>query len=221
MNKNKTVISYQSILSSCIGVDVTSVRQAKELIDKASEELLRDIANYFEVITDVSDLSLQEIKGLLIRFLDSNDIQKIVEVIADGLEVDTFKVLVKDEDEKTEWITVDNKRTPLLDKKLKEIARGLHEGKIFCDTQIREGDSNILLSIFMPLVFMSKKDIWLMQKHPPGLMYEYMDKAGPRSVNGYPCFFSMRILSLEDTKRMSGFYKEYHSMVEQFNEGSK
>ncbi len=33
--------------------------------------------------------------------------------------------------------------------------------------------------------------------------YEYIDKAAPRSVNGLPIFFSMRMLSRADQKRLS------------------
>lgn len=34
-----------------------------------------------------------------------------------------------------------------------------------------------------------------------GLIYEYLDKAGPRSINGYPIFFSMRIMHRDDWAR--------------------
>jgi len=34
-----------------------------------------------------------------------------------------------------------------------------------------------------------------------GVIYEYISKAGPRSINGYPCFFSFRILNKADWLR--------------------
>jgi hypothetical protein len=34
-----------------------------------------------------------------------------------------------------------------------------------------------------------------------GVIYEWMEKAGPRSVNGYPTFFSCRLLHKEDWER--------------------
>lgn len=39
-----------------------------------------------------------------------------------------------------------------------------------------------------------------------GMLYEYMDKAGPRSVNGYPCFFSFRWLDKRDSRRVVTLY---------------
>jgi len=35
-----------------------------------------------------------------------------------------------------------------------------------------------------------------------GVIYEHLSKAGPRSINGNPCFFSCRILSVSDWARV-------------------
>lgn len=34
-----------------------------------------------------------------------------------------------------------------------------------------------------------------------GIFYEYLDKAGPRSVNGWPSFLSMRLMHVDDWER--------------------
>lgn len=47
-----------------------------------------------------------------------------------------------------------------------------------------------------------------------GLVYEYLDKAGPMSVNGMPNFFSCRFLNIEDTKKMFEYYETYKEIRE-------
>lgn len=37
---------------------------------------------------------------------------------------------------------------------------------------------------------------------PMGMIYEFMDKALPRGVNGYPCFTSLRYADPADTARI-------------------
>jgi hypothetical protein len=40
-----------------------------------------------------------------------------------------------------------------------------------------------------------------------GIVWEYMSKAAPRSVNGYPCFFSCRLMHRDDWARASAAIK--------------
>lgn len=42
-----------------------------------------------------------------------------------------------------------------------------------------------------------------------GMIYEDMDKALPRTVNGYPMFFSCKILNKKDSIRFIEIYKSY------------
>ena len=85
---------------------------------------------------------------------------------------------------------------------IKEIARDMHRGLIFTDRHIKSADERLLGTIFMILSLMDKKGMEKMMKDPPGMVYEYFSKAGPRGVNGYPCFTSMNILSIDDTKKV-------------------
>lgn len=80
---------------------------------------------------------------------------------------------------------------------LKQIAIDINAGRIFTNLHAPEDMWN---SIFMPLVFMGVDQILEMIADMPGLMYEYLSEAGPRSINGYPCFFSVNMLDIEDTK---------------------
>lgn len=50
-----------------------------------------------------------------------------------------------------------------------------------------------------------------------GMVYEYMDKAGPRSVNGYPMFMSINVLSIEETKKFADKYNKYIKLREKLD----
>jgi hypothetical protein len=40
-----------------------------------------------------------------------------------------------------------------------------------------------------------------------------LDKAGPRSVNGYPMFFSLRVMSPSDLERVQGVMDELGAVL--------
>jgi len=48
-----------------------------------------------------------------------------------------------------------------------------------------------------------------------GLIYEYLDKAGPMSVNGQPNFFSCRFMNKEDAATMWEYYEKYKAIREE------
>ena len=88
------------------------------------------------------------------------------------------------------------------DKEAKVLALDLVEGRAFATWMIRKHDEHLLPVIFMPLGLMD--DIARKQMAADKIVHLYgrMDKASPRSVNGYPCFMSMGVLNAEDTKRV-------------------
>ncbi|GAH55011.1 unnamed protein product [marine sediment metagenome] len=81
---------------------------------------------------------------------------------------------------------------------LKQIAVDLFHGKLFTDRHLQRVED--LTMVFMPFIFMAAKDIRKLKKDPPGMIFEYRDKAGSRSVNGMPMFFSCQMLTQDDTK---------------------
>lgn len=85
-----------------------------------------------------------------------------------------------------------------------QIARDFKNEKIFSDRhlQIHGADKSMLTSVFMPILFFSKEQFEQLQDDPPGIIYEYLDKAGPMAINGFPIFMSLQILNREDTKTM-------------------
>lgn len=80
----------------------------------------------------------------------------------------------------------------------RKVALDIVESRIFGSWMMRDSDVGDMLGlVFMPLV--------LGARLPPNAhaLYEYVSEAGPRAINGYPTFFSCRILTEADTKAIS------------------
>lgn len=98
-----------------------------------------------------------------------------------------------------------------------EIAKGIYKNEVFTSMQIEEQDSGLILSIFMPLAFLdplSRKQL-LIDKITN--FYAYTKEAGPRAINGYPCFFSVNFLDQQDSERVIKKYKEILSVMGENN----
>jgi hypothetical protein len=79
---------------------------------------------------------------------------------------------------------------------IKEMATDLVMGRLFCATMIPpEQWQHMIPSVFMPLALGGLGDVDLATV---GNIVEHLDKAGPRSVNGYPAFFSCRLVHTDD-----------------------
>lgn len=92
--------------------------------------------------------------------------------------------------------SIDNKPIEFLTQLAKDIAMNL----VFTDRHIRPGDDHHIGMIFMPICMGAFADTTPEYRQDVGLMYEYYDKAGPRSMNGYPLFFSFAYCSQHDAK---------------------
>jgi hypothetical protein len=88
------------------------------------------------------------------------------------------------------------------EKELNQIARDLHAGRIYTDLHIPEHEAMGLIMVFLPLGFMEKGAREELLNDEPGLLYEYLDEANPRSVNGMPTFMSMQILNKKDAEKV-------------------
>ena len=83
------------------------------------------------------------------------------------------------------------------------LAEDIYEGRVFTDRQC----SRDFQSSFMVFAFMTAEQKEPYRLNPPGLVYEYMTEAGTMSVNGMPTFFSCRMLSIDESKRVLGIYQ--------------
>jgi len=88
------------------------------------------------------------------------------------------------------------------EEQLNQLARDTVAEKIFWGSYIPEKGIpekeavQTIRMVFMPIAFMDEPEPEELEKI--GDFFEYMEKAGPRSVNGYPCFMSFNILSKHD-----------------------
>ena len=97
------------------------------------------------------------------------------------------------------------------DDELKQIAKDFKEGKIFSTQHKPLSDNliNMITSVFLPLGFMDQEQHKKLEAESPVVMYEYLDKAGPRSICGMPMFFSFQYLNSEEWNKVV----EYHSKL--------
>ena len=86
---------------------------------------------------------------------------------------------------------------------INKLAQALLGGSVFTSQHLKHEDPNLWASE----VAMVWLPIGLGMLEQPGVreafvehryvFYEYLDKASPRSVNGYPCFFSVKLCPWE------------------------
>lgn len=95
----------------------------------------------------------------------------------------------------------------LSDGQVKVLAERILKNEIFTDHQVR--DQNLVPNIFLTVALMGNdpEACGAFKKNPPGMIYAEMKDAAPRSINGYPMFFSCSFLSHKDTERVFAVYQ--------------
>ena len=101
------------------------------------------------------------------------------------------------------------KYKPMTTQEIKQLAEDMYKELVFTDRNIRIKED--VPRVFMVLALMGKELIDELQKNPPGMIYEYMDRAGPLAINGMPMFTSFKIVGIEDTKKV---FEQYNKIVE-------
>ena len=87
---------------------------------------------------------------------------------------------------------------------LSQIAKDIVTNLVFTDRHIRDFDSGLLPTIFMPVALGAFAECSEAYVNDVGMLFEYYDKSFPRSINGYPIFSSLQILSKHDAKLING-----------------
>lgn len=93
---------------------------------------------------------------------------------------------------------------------IKQLAMDIVDNKVFISNYVKNPDS--LATVFMPIALGSFKDFDEEDIKDIGLIYEYYDKAGPRSINGLPCFYSLAFLDKFDSGKVFDFADKYQKM---------
>ncbi len=89
---------------------------------------------------------------------------------------------------------------------LRRLAIDIDAGQVWTDRDCSSPED--VTMTFMVLALASPQQIEAIAAKEPGLIYEYLDKAGSRSINGMPIFLSMNLLSKEDTEKVFGYMRE-------------
>lgn len=118
-------------------------------------------------------------------------------------------IMKKDEKQDEKKESDKGKYEPMTDEEIKKLAEDMYKGLIFTNRHIRIQEE--LTMVFMPLALMGEELIDKLQENPPGMIYEYLDRAGPMAVNGMPMFTSFKMASIDDTKKV---FEHYHKIME-------
>ena len=100
----------------------------------------------------------------------------------------------------------------MTEQELRQLALDMVEGKVFGTWDLPEDHQHLIGNIWMVLILGGADILTDDVAH----VYEYLDKAGPRSVNGYPIFWSCRVLTKEDAKKLSPLIDKLEKQREAF-----
>jgi hypothetical protein len=88
------------------------------------------------------------------------------------------------------------------DEQLREFVLAYADGRIFTSADIPKGqEARLYPLIFMPVALGAFSNVRKNDLKHVGVLWEYMNKAGPRGINGYPMFMSLRVLNRTDWDR--------------------
>ena len=97
---------------------------------------------------------------------------------------------------------------------LRQLAVDIADGKVYTNRHLPNPEmvNSVFLLIGLGGLHQHHKD----DIDSIGLIYEYLSEAGPRSINGQPQFFSLRLLDKEDTELMFQYYNKYLKTKQEF-----
>jgi hypothetical protein len=87
----------------------------------------------------------------------------------------------------------------LSNKELVKLAQDIKGNLIFHSNML--DNLGLIHSVFMPLALMEHEELVKIAPHV-GLFYEYLTESGPRTINGYPIFTSVRMIHREDIPKL-------------------
>lgn len=102
------------------------------------------------------------------------------------------------------------------EKELKKLAEDIYKGLVYTHQHIEKLED--IRTVFMPLAFIDKEQLDELINDAPGLMYEYLDKASPRTINGMPIFFSVSMLSIADAEKVHKYYNKIVKAIKGISE---
>lgn len=95
------------------------------------------------------------------------------------------------------------------DEELRQLCVDIFGGKVFTDRHLNNPND-------IGMVFMVVGLGGLDAESEPAMIYEYLDQAGPRSVNGMPMFMSCNVMNIADFQAWFPMYVEYEKAQREF-----
>lgn len=102
--------------------------------------------------------------------------------------------------------------TPKTDAEIDELARDIYAGLVFIDRYCNSAEE--IQMAFMPLALADEEFIAWLRQVKIDMIYEYYSKAGPRTFNRNPVFFSMNLLDEHDAARVIARHDQIKAAVE-------
>jgi hypothetical protein len=97
---------------------------------------------------------------------------------------------------------------------IKALALDIQEGRVFGSWHLKKTDEWLLSSIFLPLMFLEPEQVEEMAE--VAHIFEYIDRAGPRSINGYPAFMSFHRISHTEWDTICKLLNKLHAQRTEF-----
>jgi hypothetical protein len=89
----------------------------------------------------------------------------------------------------------------LSDDELRQFVIDVLGDRIFTSNHVPTDDKRALGMVFLPIAFGVFKDASRADLEQIGGLWEYISEAGPKSFNGLPQFFSVRMMHVDDWNR--------------------
>jgi len=99
------------------------------------------------------------------------------------------------------------------DEELKRLAIDVHAGRIFTNLDVPDGMTLDL--VFPGLIFLDDEQRQKLRDEKPYLLFEYMTKAGPMSINGFPTFTSFQWLRMEETEKLLDYVMKIDAAIKE------
>jgi hypothetical protein len=99
------------------------------------------------------------------------------------------------------------------EEELRRLAADIVDDRVFTSAHVPPEQLGDLKLVFMVLMFLGDSKGWLQDA---GMLFEYMDKAAPRTINGMPMFFSVRKVIKKDIPALTLYMNEYRAIKEKF-----
>lgn len=98
---------------------------------------------------------------------------------------------------------------------LSQLAKDIAMDKVFCSCFMSDHELNNIGMVFMPLALGALADMPKEMVDDIGFVYEYYTEARTgRCINGMPIFFSCRMVSKADARRIGEKVKEIKKVME-------